>query len=699
MKKKCPNCLCMVDMKAKICSFCKTAFKEDKVKNSSLNFRPPTISNQEVSSPIITKIEVTANITPPQKIVFETEIEKELKQEVSIFTELEKSANNKNIDVKNEKDPFAKPEKEKKMLERIYEKVIDKAKGKNYLFDTINVDTRLDALGFVEDDLNFKQLKKLLPKNIISDQNTIEIKPIESKEETKNFQHHVFALDFLEVPDDQLSDIDKNLLESIKSGNVFINDEFDVEPDFDLGIDIDSKVHSYNDLFVQESTNEQNTIVSKDNQINQYLKDVAKKISNRLNSEHPFEHEPFELGDFEIAEIEDLETLEDDLSETSLVGTEQNEEHQDLIQDEEVTIIEEDQSTVIVDEILEESNDELKPIDNVVLEETILEEQQIDVQNIVEVIEIYKSNNILEDDLLEEINVEIDNSENVNQLNQYFDQEDNINNISDYEQMLKDNTSDSLEQKNSMIFESVSLSSIINQQENIIKVASENENPEINSNLEPENNSNDKSIDIQSNINSRLRKYSKNTENDDHQPLFNMDDLTTLEEDNKKNIIEQIIPQIEPINDVVEVKEILNQRLKRFAPKEINPDSELQNSPELETVNDKIIEEKIVPVSEPIIKKEEITEQEQVKESEKETSLEVIKRPIPNIPTNNVTTGARSTTNSIAMNHYIQARDLCVKRDYQKALLELEESVKIDPAFEQAHILLSRTYLKIKNTY
>ncbi|MBC7474320.1 MAG: hypothetical protein H7263_08520, partial [Candidatus Sericytochromatia bacterium] len=196
MKKKCPNCLCMVDMEAKICSFCKTAFKEDKVKNSSLNFRPPTISNQEVSSPIIAKIEVTANITPPPKIVFETEIEKELKQEVSIFTESEKSSHNK---ITDKKDPFSKPEKEKKMLERIYEKVIDKAKGKNYLFDTISVDTRLDALGFVEDDLNFKQLKKLLPKNIISDQNTIEIKPIESKEETKIFQHHIFEQSFLEV--------------------------------------------------------------------------------------------------------------------------------------------------------------------------------------------------------------------------------------------------------------------------------------------------------------------------------------------------------------------------------------------------------------------------------------------------------------------------------------------------------------------
>ncbi|MBC7474421.1 MAG: hypothetical protein H7263_09030 [Candidatus Sericytochromatia bacterium] len=266
--------------------------------------------------------------------------------------------------------------------------------------------------------------------------------------------------------------------------------------------------------------------------------------------------------------------------------------------------------------------------------------------------------------------------------------------------MLKENTSDSFEQENSTVFESVSLASIMNQQENIIKIESEDDKLEINFNLEQENNSNDKSMDIQSNINSRLRKYSKNTENEDHQPLFNMDDLTTLEEDSKKSIIDQITPQIEPVNELIEVKEILNQRLKRFAPKEINSDSKVQNSPELTTFSAQIIEENIVIVPEPIIYKELVNDKEQVKDIEKETSLEVIKRPIPNILTNNnVVTGARSTVNSIAMNHYIQARDLCVKRDYEKALLELEESVKIDPAFEQAHILLSRTYLKIKNTY
>lgn len=57
---------------------------------------------------------------------------------------------------------------------------------------------------------------------------------------------------------------------------------------------------------------------------------------------------------------------------------------------------------------------------------------------------------------------------------------------------------------------------------------------------------------------------------------------------------------------------------------------------------------------------------------------------------------ARSSDNQLALNHYNLAKDLCVKRDYIKALIELENAVNIDPRFEQAHILLSRTYIKLK---
>ncbi len=59
--------------------------------------------------------------------------------------------------------------------------------------------------------------------------------------------------------------------------------------------------------------------------------------------------------------------------------------------------------------------------------------------------------------------------------------------------------------------------------------------------------------------------------------------------------------------------------------------------------------------------------------------------------------GPRGSTNQKALNHYNNARDLCVKGNYPKALEELETSVSADPAFEQAHILLSRTFLKLKS--
>lgn len=71
----------------------------------------------------------------------------------------------------------------------------------------------------------------------------------------------------------------------------------------------------------------------------------------------------------------------------------------------------------------------------------------------------------------------------------------------------------------------------------------------------------------------------------------------------------------------------------------------------------------------------------------------------PITTTLNTTLGARSTTNQEAMDYYISARDLCLKKQYSQALDELEKAVTLDPAFEQAHILLSRTYLKIKNVY
>jgi len=60
-------------------------------------------------------------------------------------------------------------------------------------------------------------------------------------------------------------------------------------------------------------------------------------------------------------------------------------------------------------------------------------------------------------------------------------------------------------------------------------------------------------------------------------------------------------------------------------------------------------------------------------------------------------TKPRGSDNEIAVEHYNLARNLCVKRDYKNALIELEKAVKLDPKFEQAHILLSRTYMKLKN--
>ncbi|MFN4149866.1 MAG: tetratricopeptide repeat protein, partial [Candidatus Sericytochromatia bacterium] len=62
-----------------------------------------------------------------------------------------------------------------------------------------------------------------------------------------------------------------------------------------------------------------------------------------------------------------------------------------------------------------------------------------------------------------------------------------------------------------------------------------------------------------------------------------------------------------------------------------------------------------------------------------------------------IRSGPRSSQNEEAIKYFNLAKDLCVKGNYKLALIELEEAVKIDPAYEEAHILLSRTYLKLKS--
>ncbi len=105
------------------------------------------------------------------------------------------------------------------------------------------------------------------------------------------------------------------------------------------------------------------------------------------------------------------------------------------------------------------------------------------------------------------------------------------------------------------------------------------------------------------------------------------------------------------------------------------------------------------PVFKPISENTEINKIDMDKPVISAFQPEPLKMRNPITTTINTTLGARSTTNNEAMNLYLSARDLCLKKEYLKALDELEKSVKIDPAFEQAHILLSRTYLKTKNIY
>lgn len=143
-----------------------------------------------------------------------------------------------------------------------------------------------------------------------------------------------------------------------------------------------------------------------------------------------------------------------------------------------------------------------------------------------------------------------------------------------------------------------------------------------------------------------------------------------------------------------------------FDPENI-PDLNQVNNPKneivrVENVIEKLLEEKRnVPPPPPVEAKLPPPEKESEEAFNPNVGFqpEPIKMRNPITTTLNTTLGARGTINNEAMDLYISARDLCLKKEYTKALDLLEKSVKIDPAFEIAHILLSRTYLKIKNVY
>lgn len=127
-------------------------------------------------------------------------------------------------------------------------------------------------------------------------------------------------------------------------------------------------------------------------------------------------------------------------------------------------------------------------------------------------------------------------------------------------------------------------------------------------------------------------------------------------------------------------------------------DRESEQSSLKEIANNLILDERNLKNEQP--EKEElglVLYQEKEEENQEEDTVNTKNLSNKNVVLTKKSSGARASENQEAVNHFETAKKLCVDGNYQKALEELELSVKKDPAYELAHILLSRTYLKLKN--
>jgi hypothetical protein len=158
------------------------------------------------------------------------------------------------------------------------------------------------------------------------------------------------------------------------------------------------------------------------------------------------------------------------------------------------------------------------------------------------------------------------------------------------------------------------------------------------------------------------------------------------EENNTKSSLIDDKPSLLPVKEEIPLKEKLSKLKLSDKDSKKNDTSELKKEIKNEIESTKKIPEKNI--------KETTHKKDSVK-----GSFEVIhKGKVKEVTLNDIIrSGPRGSQNEEAIKYFNLAKDLCVKGNYKLALIELEEAVKTDPAYEEAHILLSRTYLKLKS--
>lgn len=678
-------------------------------------------------------------------------------------------------------------------VKKIYDKIVEKKDYNSYMYDTL--DTSLDALGFVDEKVDFGDLKKKLA----------EPEPTLQSISSNIVENIPFKIPKLPIKKELEQEEDN-------SDNVIIND-FET-PSFI------NNINSIEEFKQNVEENELNTLFD-------LLQIRGRLISEEIDKEDPFYRHPFEIDNIEIAEVKDYfkEEKEEEIVKASEInvnadflkelndfaGVKEDVQIEELIPEENInTIVEKTipkfQSKNVLrvsDENIEEKSGEMLPtriIRDAISElEALKFEFPENKEESIEVIDEISQDNKINTDLStwfdnnkekDDENIEPNEINIKDDINEQFFNLSDLNNIQlEFDESKKEDKqeeyNDTLEplsvknhQDELLDTEEIHLPSFINQDIEVLELDTIVQNFSLGSDLEieipnniinligNENNVEENINNIQKNdlLEQNIDNGIKNEENLDliqiPQNILELTESFTTDEviEQEKNIVE--ILKIDDIQDeFIEQKDTLEYDSNVFEPvieeklisvenpDEIKIPDFLNNisieEPKLDDIiDDSVIEKEDLPkdINNVVLNRLKMIkntndETENVKIPEITNFVKppppppvVIQPPPPPPPTFieekqsfsipkfddsneapkmrspitttlNTTLGARGTTNTDAMNHYIFARDLCLKKEYHEALEELEKAVKIDPAFEQAHILLSRTYLKVKNVY
>jgi hypothetical protein len=573
----------MVEMEVKICNFCKTPFKEGR------NVPPPKKS-----------------FTPPEVVIKPPQVSFDVNTDVV-----------DNSQLLNITENYFEP----------VENIISRVKPSNIseLYKDIrnpsdkSLDINLDALGFIEDELDFKELKKRVPQS--TDTSEINIPPPPQVTQFTN-------------PKAEISDSVQVLTNNIQSPEI--------------------KISPINVLLPEEKPFAHSVI-----------KDRVNRFSEKLVAEDPFNRSPFEIDALELSEVQfdnEIEEQEPSKAGSVDVDPEKLKEINELArimapQEDNLTSV---KITAALPETEEfnkfENKSVIRTSNNEIIEQTEVEQPSQFFSDIIDTLESGEKESFkgLAQEPFAENNYQLLNLEITDLSSLYPENNDQITKTEDTD-------------------EASELNLLMNERLKRFAVRGGAEE------LFLPNNFSIETVEIAevketSGIENEIVIEELNLGSREIEPVID-GTITELEikpgADNE--LAELYISHLDnnPPEDQNGINSLVKDRLKRLVQKEEDNITD-------ETVRSGQIEENkhIMPNAFTGISLKNIVEEQQAG--------------------NNPGTGPRSTTNLKALSHYNTAKDLCVKGNYHRALEELETAVKEDPAFEQAHVLLSRTYLKLK---